>query len=120
MIDWYGVLRNALWIVGLATALAAFSYTDWQRSLQTPKPSLRQALGSAGFQAAFSLGMVLFCAGLALGSDRVWEIVAWAVLGLLFAWQGISAWLTLRRSGRPPQEAAAANEEAQEEKETAP
>lgn len=118
MIDWYGVLRNTLWIVGLAVALAAFSYTEWWRHLQTPKQSLRQALGGAGFQAAFSLGMVLFCAGLALSSDRWWEIAAWTVLGLLFAWQSMSAWRTLRRSTRSNQATAAVDEE--DAKEIAP
>jgi VanZ family protein len=118
MIDWYGVLRNALWIMGLAVALAAFSYTEWRRHLPRPKQSLRHALGGAGFQAAFSLGMVLFCAGLALGSDRWWEIAAWAVLGALFAWQSFAAWRQLRRSTGPIQDATQTHEE--DVKETTP
>lgn len=97
MIDWYGVFRNALWIMGLAVVLAAFSYTDWQRNSQQPKRGLRQALAAPAFRAAFSLGMVLFCAGLALSSRRWWEIAAWAVLALLFAWQAVGAWLARRR-----------------------
>lgn len=99
MIDWYGVFRNALWILGLAVAFAAFSYTDWWRGRQQPKWSLRQALGAPNFQAPFSLGMLLFSAGLALSSDRWWEIAAWAVLGLLFAWQAVAAWLAMRSAG---------------------
>lgn len=91
MIDWYGVFRNGLWILGLAVALAAFSYVDWWRRVQSPRQSLRQALGWPGFQAAFSLGMVLFCAGLALDSQPWWQTALWAVLGVLFAWQGIVA-----------------------------
>lgn len=97
MIDWYGVFRNALWILGLAVVLAAFSYSDWQRSGQNPKPSLRQAMTAPAFQAAFGLGMALFCIGLALSSRRWWEIAAWAALALLFAWQAIGAWLARSR-----------------------
>lgn len=97
MIDWYGVFRNALWVLGLAAVLAAFSYVDWWRRLQTPRLSLRQALGSPGFQAAASLGMVLFCVGLALSSQRWWETALWAVLGLSFAWQAAAAWRSLRQ-----------------------
>jgi hypothetical protein len=115
MIDWYGVLRNTLWIVGLAVALAAFSYAEWWRHLQAPKQSLRQALSGAGFQAASGLGMVLFCAGLALGSDRWWQIAAWGVLGLLFAWQSVSAWQTLRRAARSAQNTGATDKEETKE-----
>lgn len=101
MIDWYGVFRNALWILGLAVAFAAFSYTDWWRGQQRPRLSLRQALSLPNFQAPFSLGMVLFCLGLALSSRRWWEIAVWAVLGVLFAWQAGASWLLLRRSQEP-------------------
>ena len=98
MIDWYGVFRNGLWIAGLAVILAAVSYADWQRGLQTPKGSMRNALGRPGFLAALCTGLVLFCAGLALSSSQWWEIVAWALLGLLFAWQAVVTW---RKSRRP-------------------
>jgi hypothetical protein len=98
MIDWYGVFRNALWIAGLAVILAAVSYADWRRGFQSPKGRMRAALGRPGFLAAFSIGMVLFCTGLALSSNAWWEIAAWALLGLLFAWQGVVAWWRSRHS----------------------
>jgi len=99
MIDWMGLLQNALWIVGLAVVVAGFSYADWRRSLRSPRPSLKTALGSAGFQAVAGLGMLLFCAGLALGSNRPWEMAAWALLGLLFAGLAVRSWRAAR--GRP-------------------
>lgn len=100
MIDWYGVFRNALWIAGLAVILAAVSYGDWRRALHSPKESIRHALGRPAFLAAFSIGMVLFCAGLALSFTMWWEIAAWVLLGLLFAWQAVVAW----RKSRHPSE----------------
>ena len=99
MIDWYGVFHNALWVLGLGIVLASLSYADWRRGTLAPKQGLRQALGWPRFQAAFGLGMVCFCAGLALGSTRWWEIAAWAILGLLFAWQAVAAWRAARRAG---------------------
>lgn len=111
MIDWYGVFRNALWVLGLAVAFAAFSYTDWWRGRQQPKLSLRQALGAPNFQAPFSLGMVLFAAGLALSGDRWWEIAAWAILGVLFAWQAVMAWLAMRRTGGKTEDQRGDNQE---------
>jgi hypothetical protein len=106
MIDWFGVFHNALWIVGLASVLAALSYADWRRRLAIPPKPLRRALAEPGFQAAASLGLALFCAGLALGSTQAWEIAAWTVLGLVFAW---GVWTSLRhvRRRHEPQESPA-------------
>ncbi len=105
-IDWFGVFSNGLWILGLAVALAAVSYADWRRRLNEPRLSLRQALGQPAFQAAWSLGLLLFCAGLglllfcaglALTSDVWWQTIAWAALALAFLYLCGSAWLQSRR-----------------------
>ena len=102
MIDWFGLFHNFLWLLGAAIMLAAFSYGDWWRRARSPKLSLRQALGTAGFQLAFSAGAGLFCAGLALGSDAWWQVLAWTVLGVLFAVQAILAWRRLRQHRTEP------------------
>ncbi len=44
-------------------------------------------LAGTHFSAPFFAGLVLFAAGQAWGAGRAWETIAWAVLGLLFAWQ---------------------------------
>lgn len=95
MIDWFGVFHNALWVMGLATILAALSYVDWWRTRQLPRLGFRQALGTPGFLLAFNIGAVLFCSGLALGSHAWWQIVAWSILALMFAWQALVAWRTI-------------------------
>lgn len=96
-IDWFGVFYNALWIFGLAVALAAVSYADWRRRLSQPRLSLRQALAQPAFQAAWSLGLLLFCAGLALSGGPWWQTAAWAALALAFLILGGSALLRARR-----------------------
>lgn len=96
-IDWFGVFRNALWILGLAIALASVSYADWRRRLYQPPMGLRSALGQPSFQAAWSLGLLLFCAGLALSDGPWWQTLAWAALALAFLYLGGSALLRARR-----------------------
>lgn len=107
MIDWFGVFHNALWILGLAIVLAALSYADWRRRLTVPPISFRKALAEPGFQAAVSLGFVLFCAGLALGSTVWWQIAAWTALGLLFTWQGLICLRQLRQKPAKAQQTTA-------------
>ena len=55
-------------------------------------------LGDPGFQTTFSVGMVLFCAGIALSGAVWWQTLGWALLALAFAWLAFSSWRTLRRS----------------------
>ena len=97
MIDWYGVFHNALWVLGLAVALASLSYSDWRRRTSEPRISLRAIVGDPGFQMAFSVGMVLFCAGIALGGAVWWQTLGWALLALAFVWLAFSAWRMMRR-----------------------
>jgi hypothetical protein len=99
MIDWSGVLRNGLWIVGLAVALAGVSYADWWRRQQVPRMGLGQALEVPWFRAAVSLGLALFCAGLALSGGPWWVVALWSGLGLLFGGQAVAAVMAARREG---------------------
>lgn len=106
MIDWFGVFHNALWILGLAIVLAALSTMDWRRRLVEPALSFRHALAGPGFQAAVSLGLILFCTGLALGSTVWWQIAAWAVLGAVFAWHALMCLRMLRRKAGETRQAS--------------
>ncbi|HRX03748.1 MAG: hypothetical protein KDI07_10985 [Anaerolineae bacterium] len=96
MIDWYGVFHNALWVAGLAIALASLSYMDWRRRTQEPRIGFRVALGQPGFQTVFSLGMVLFCVGVALGGASWWQTAGWAILAVAFGWLAFTSWRKLR------------------------
>lgn len=89
LIDWAGVARNALWILGLSVVLAAWSYASWQAGAR--QIGIRRALEGAAFQVPFSLGLLLFSVGLAWGATRTWERIAWLALTVAFAWQGIVA-----------------------------
>ena len=100
MIDWLNVLYNALWIVGLAVVLAAFSHSDWQAARRGL--SLRQVLDSPPFQQLLSLGLLLVSLSLALLATRGWERGLWLVFALLFAGQGWDAVKAERR--RQPRE----------------
>lgn len=95
MIDGWGLFRNALWIVGLAIGLAAWSIARWRALRQGIRT--RQVLSNSFFVVPFCAGMALFGLGLALGSRRWWETAAWAVLAVLFVWQGVHSWLAGRR-----------------------
>jgi len=89
MIDWLNVSYNALWIVGLAVILAAFSHGDWQAARRGL--SVRQVLNAPAFQQLLSLGLLLVSLSLALLATRWWERGLWLVFALLFAGQGWEA-----------------------------
>jgi hypothetical protein len=86
VIDWWGLAHNALWIVGLAVILAAFSMASYRARVD--RIPLRQELGGKTTQFPMVIGMVLFCLGLLLSSRSWWEKVIW---GLAMAWFVVQA-----------------------------
>ena len=89
LIDWLHVARNALWILGLSVALAAWSHISWWASVRRQR--LRRALSLPLFVVPFSTGMLMFSASLAWGAARWWERVLWAGLALWFVWEIVSS-----------------------------
>lgn len=79
------VLKNSIWIAGLALVLAAFSYADWQAAQRHVK--LRALLNAAGFQLSLSAGLFLVSLSLLLLTSIWWEQLTWFVFGAIFAWQ---------------------------------
>ena len=87
MIDWFNLAANALWIIGMAIGLAVVSHASWQASLHHEK--LRARLAQTGYQIFIDLAAVLFCLGMAATSRRVWEIILWSGLAVLFFAQAV-------------------------------
>jgi hypothetical protein len=104
LIDWLFAARNALWILGLSIALAAWSYTSWWAAGRRER--MRRALGLPLFQVPFSVGLTLFSASLAWGATRWWERGLWILLGLAFVWQTVVhwRWAVARGWDAPPEE----------------
>ena len=105
MVDWQGLLVNALWILGLACALAGLSIKSYMRLLA---PTMRAVHGqkhayiSLGRSESILLrvGPILFCGGVLLLSTTAWERAVWA-LALV---------LTLKSLARHPSPAASTPE----------
>ncbi len=87
MIDWFGIVTNGLWVLGLAGMVATLSYFDYCAWSQG-KP-VRQVLKAAMFVRPFSWAVATFCLGVAASSGSWWQRVAWAALAVLF---GVQAW----------------------------
>jgi hypothetical protein len=90
MIDWWGLFSNALWIAGLAVALAAFSMAHYRA--RTGQVSLRQRLQGVGFQLPFCMGMILFGLGLLFSAQNWWERIAGGLVAAVFAVETIRLW----------------------------
>ena len=82
MIDWWGLLRNSLWVMGLAVVLGAVSMANYEA--QRARLRLGNKLRETGFQLWFSIGIVLICTGLALGGRAWWEYAIWLLLAVAF------------------------------------
>lgn len=81
MINWFSVIANSFWIVGLAVILAALSYTYWLAGNEG-RP-LRQELSRPPFLVFFLIGLLLIGAGLALTGQGWWQVLP--AVGLIVA-----------------------------------
>jgi hypothetical protein len=84
-IDWPGLIRGALWVLGLSVALAAWSYAFWWARLRSVP--LRRVVGLPIFTIPFFAGLALFSASLAWGVDRLWLRALWIAVGLGCLWE---------------------------------
>jgi hypothetical protein len=96
--DWPALFRGALWIAGLSISLAAFSHLRWVAQ-QNAVP-LRIAVSWDSFMAPFFAGLMLFAAGMAWGALALWERIAWAAIGIVFAWQAVYSARAIRSGPR--------------------
>jgi len=84
-IDWPGLIRGALWVLGLSVALAAWSYAFWWARLRSVP--LRRVVGLPIFTIPVFAGLALFSASLAWGVDRLWLRALWIAVGLGCLWE---------------------------------
>jgi hypothetical protein len=86
MIDWWSVVANAFWILGLAVLLAAISYSYWSGGQE--RTSLRKQMAKPGFLRVLAVALALIGVGLAGTSQTTGERVLSVLLilgsGLFF------------------------------------
>ncbi len=94
MIDWVGIAKNSLWIIGLATILASLNWASWLAASRGTR--LRATIATPSVQAWLNLGLTLFSAGLFFSARPALERVLWAVFVLCFIAQVLMALRTRR------------------------
>jgi hypothetical protein len=111
MLSPLAVFIDALWIFGLAGALATVSYASWYRGIQAW--GWKRVFDTPGFLTALCGSVCLFAGGMALGLAAGWptsasaaapwwpivQIGAWAVLTFLMGVQTVFYGLAGRRRG---------------------
>ncbi len=80
VINWGSVIFNALWILGSAIILAAFSFEYGQIN---PETTFKHRLNEKPFLKSFWLGMVFINIGLAGTSQTNWERILWGAFTLV-------------------------------------
>lgn len=98
VLDWGALARGALWIAGLSTVLAAWSFAYWQAREEHAR--LRDVLDRLAFQLAFNGGLAMFTGGLAWGTPVLRERLPGLALALVFAWLAANAGWSLRTKAR--------------------
>jgi len=92
MIDWLSVLFNIIWILGAALATAVFGITYYQ--VRSGRERVTQILKAPGFAYVLNMAGILFCLGMALTSDRWWEISLWVLLVFGFGYESYSTYIS--------------------------
>lgn len=82
MIDWINFGSNILWIMGLALALATFSYASWASSMHNEK--FISWIKKGNTQISLNIAGVLFSLGLTATSETLLGMVLWLFLAVLF------------------------------------
>lgn len=95
VIDWFNVLANGLWILGLAVLLAAVSYHSWEAE-ERGRP-LREQLGQDSFMRAAWVSLILVGLGLAGTSGRWWEAVVWGIFVVVGLYYLLKGWRIANR-----------------------
>jgi len=82
LINWNSLISNTIWILALAWLLAVLSMSLWSARENNRKLSTELDLPQRQMQ--LNLGGMLFCVGLALVSEQLWQMLILIVLALMF------------------------------------
>lgn len=80
MVEVWLVIKNGLWILGLAILLAAWSYARYAALEAHVKTRVK--LNEPKYALVVDLGLLLFVSGMAATESRWWAIVLWILLGV--------------------------------------
>lgn len=89
LINWNSLISNTIWILALAWLLAVLSMSLW--SARENDRKLSAELDRPNRQMQLNLGGMLFCVGLALVSEQLWQMLILIALGILFLVQLVIA-----------------------------
>ncbi len=89
LINWNSLISNTIWILALAWLLAVLSMSIW--SARENNRKLSAELDHPNRQMQLNLGGMLFCVGLALVSEQLWQMLILIALGVLFLVQLVMA-----------------------------
>ncbi len=98
MINWWRIGSAALWIIGLAILLAAYSYHRHDVAQQSAYARHGRGRYKLGFVAR--LGLLFLSVGLGATSDSWLERGMWGIIALGVVLQFAVACLHVRRNGR--------------------
>ncbi len=87
------VVKNGLWILGLAVLLATWSYARY--AAYEARVKTRDMLNELKYALVMDLGMLLFVAGMAATESRIWALVLWILIGVAIVVHG---YLQIRES----------------------
>jgi hypothetical protein len=94
LINYNSLISNTIWILALAWLLAVLSMALWSARENNRKLSVE--LDQPGRQMQLNLGGMIFCVGLALVSEELWQMIMLIALGVLFFVQLVIAARTMR------------------------
>ncbi len=100
MLDVWGVAASAVWVIGAAMLLATLSEAVMRA--HNGGSSVRCVLQTGGYRTMVSLGMALFCAGMAATEARIWARWLWLALTGAFLVELIGSWRRGRRAATLP------------------
>jgi hypothetical protein len=90
MIDWWEVVANSLWILGLSVCLSTLSMVSYRARAQ--QSHLREGLNELGSQLALAFGLLLFFLGILTTSRTWWQALLSGLLAVLVAGTLIHLW----------------------------